>query len=146
MSKQFHAYLMLILISVIWGATFPIIHNSVQNISPILFVLVRFGLAGIFLLPFIWRQFRQKDTASLKFGILLGIVNSGTFILQSMALQTVDSARTGFLTAIYIILVPLMLPLFGFRKPTLSECLAAVVCLYGVYIIYCVYWIGDYNC
>lgn len=135
MNKQVHAYIMLLLVTIIWGATFPIIHNSVQNVDPAVFVVVRFGIAGLLLLPFIWQQFRVRDLASLKYGVILGIINSGTFILQSMALKTVDSARTGFLTAIYIILVPLMLPLFGFRKPTIGECIAAIICLFGVYII-----------
>lgn len=135
MNKQVHAYIMLLLVTVIWGATFPIIHNSVQNVSPIIFVVVRFGIAGLLLLPFVWQQFKVRDFASLKYGIILGLINSGSFILQSMALKTVDSARTGFLTAIYIILVPLMLPLFGFRKPTIGECIAAIICLFGVYII-----------
>lgn len=52
-----------------------------------------------------------------------------------MALEYLDSARVGFLTSVYIVLVPLMLPIFGFKKPTISEAIAAVTCIGGVYII-----------
>lgn len=135
MNQKIHAYLMLFLVAVIWGATFPIIHNSVKTVDPLVFVWIRFSMAGLFLLPFMWRHFRFRDNASFKFGLILGLINGCTFVLQTLALERVDSSRVAFLTATYIILVPLMLPMFGFRKPKLSEGIAAVICLIGVYII-----------
>ena len=135
MNKKLHAYLMLLLVTIIWGATFPVIHYSVQRANPLLFVLIRFAIAGVVLLCIMGKSLLRRDIASLKFGVILGLVNGGTFVLQTTALQSIDSSRTAFLTATYIIMVPLLLPLFGFRKPTFGECSAALVCLFGVYIM-----------
>lgn len=135
MNEKIFAFLMLFLVSVIWGATFPIIHNSVAKVDPLVFVWIRFSIAGVVLLLIMWKKLRQRDIASFKYGVLLGLINGCTFVLQTLALQVLDSSRTAFLTATYIIMVPLLLPFFGFRKPTIGECIAAVICLYGVYII-----------
>ena len=62
-------------------------------------------------------------------------MNSCIFLFQTIALKTLDSPRAAFLSVIYVILVPFLLPFFGFRKPKIIEGIAAIICLYGVYLL-----------
>lgn len=135
MKSSFYAHIILFLITILWGATFPVVHNFGGSDSPTLFVFMRFFIAAIVMLPFIYYRFNLLDLASLKYGFLLGLVNSCIFLFQTIALKTLDSPRAAFLSVIYVILVPFLLPFFGFRKPKIIEGIAAIICLYGVYLL-----------
>ena len=130
-----HAHMMLFFTTLLWGATFPIVRNFGGSGNPIIFVLLRFVLATLVMLPFVYKKLKLTDIWILKYGMLLGGVNSCIFLFQTIALQTLDSPRAAFLASIYVILVPFLLPLFGFRKPRIGEVIAALICLYGVYIL-----------
>lgn len=120
-----------------WGITFPLIHEVVSNYSPSLFVLWRFILAALVMLfPFIdaWRR-RQFSRIDIGYGLAIGIVNSGAFVLQAQSLLYIDSARAAFLTGMNVVMVPLLLPFFALGRPKLIDLAAAVICLFGIYLI-----------
>lgn len=136
-NQETKAFFILLTIPVMWGITFPLIHEIVYNYSPSLFVLWRFWLAAIvMLLPFIdalrRRQFSRID---ILYGLAIGLVNSGAFVLQAQSLLYIDSARAAFLTGMNVVMVPLLLPFFAMGRPRLIDLMAAGVCLAGIYLI-----------
>lgn len=135
--SQTKAFFILLSIPMLWGITFPLMHIVLANTSANLFVFWRFILAGFFLIPVLIVAFRKKSLnwLDLKYGIIIGLINSGSFVFQGMALQLEESARAAFLTGINVVMVPLLLPLFGMGKPKTSELFAAIICLIGIYII-----------
>lgn len=137
MSQQLKAGLMLLLIPILWGITFPLMHIILANLSANFFVFWRFLCAGILLLPIWFYAWRKKSLTirDLRYGILIALTNSGGYVFQGMALQHEDSARAAFVTGVNVILVPLLLPLFGMRRPRVLEIVAAIICLGGIYII-----------
>ena len=73
-------------------------HQIVANYAPSLFVFWRFILAALIMSPLfisaiIRRKFRWGD---VRYGLILGILNSGSFILQAMSLKYMDSSRAAF--------------------------------------------------
>lgn len=137
MTTTTKAFLMLLTVPMLWGVTFPLMHIVLAHMSVNLFVFWRFMLAGIFLLPVLVVAYWRKSCTvnDLKFGIIIGLINSGTFVFQGMALQLEDSSRAAFLTGINVILVPLLLPIFGLGRPKANDLLAAIICIVGIYII-----------
>ena len=136
-NRETKAFLILLTIPVMWGITFPLIHEVVSNYSPSLFVLWRFLLAAmVMLLPFIraWKK-RQFSRVDILYGLAIGIVNSGAFVLQAQSLLYIDSARAAFLTGMNVVMVPLLLPFFAMGRPKIIDLAAAVVCLGGIYLI-----------
>lgn len=131
------AYALLWLVPVIWGVTFPIIHLVIKDISANLFVFWRFLIAGAVLLPVFIQAISKKSVRfrDIKYGLILGVINSGAFICQSMALNHGNSAEVAFLTGVNVILVPFLMPLFGLRSPRFIEIIAALVCLFGIYLV-----------
>src|SRR5476649_2960574 len=91
-------YFMLMLVPIFWALTFPFIHISVQSISPETFVFWRFLLAALLLLPFVLTKLNKLNLYIVFWGIVLGLLNGGTFIFQTIGLETVSSARTAFIT------------------------------------------------
>lgn len=137
MSIERKALLMIFIIPVLWGATFPLIHKVVAVYNPVVFVYWRFLVSSIILLPVLILAIchRQIKRIELIYGLLIGFMNSGAFILQSIALQYVDSSRTAFLTGVNVVLVPLLIPFFALAKPKKIELIAAVLCLFGIYLL-----------
>jgi len=129
------ATLYLFLVTVIWGLTFPLVHNAVAHIDPFLFVFLRFLLGAITLLPLVWVSIKKTETKLLMGSIILGIVNSAAYTTQTISLQTESAARVAFITGLCVILVPFFMPLFKLGKPRLLEIICALICLIGLYIL-----------
>lgn len=137
MRIETRALFILFTIPVMWGITFPLIHKIVATYSPALFVVWRFLLAALILLPaFIGACSRRELSAGdVRYGLIIGVINSGAFLLQAIALQWLGSSRTAFLSGLNVIMVPLLLPFFNLGRPKKVDLVAALFCLLGIYLI-----------
>ncbi|MBX9597981.1 MAG: DMT family transporter [Burkholderiales bacterium] len=137
MSRELKAYLILLTIPVMWGIAFPLMHRIVADYAPSLFVFWRFILAALIMSPlFISTMIKRKfNWGDVRYGLILGALNSGSFILQAMSLKYMDSSRAAFLTGINVVMVPFLLPLFRMGRPRVIEIVAALFCLWGIYLI-----------
>ena len=144
--KQELKYLpMLVLTALIWGAAF--VAQSVGNeyVGPFTFNSVRSLLGGAVLLPLIPllgrlsgnrregdAPFDQKNlwVGGVLCGVILGLASS----LQQWALQYAGVGKAGFITALYIVIVP-VLGVFFHRRPGAKVWLAVAVALAGLYLL-----------
>jgi drug/metabolite transporter (DMT)-like permease len=135
MNKAIRADLLFVLLTVIWGGTFPLIRDAMSFIAPGEFVFFRFVLAGCILLPFVLRFLNKISWAMLLFGAVLGCLNYGTYVFQSAGLETISSARAAFITGTSAVIVPFLAPLAGLGKPTRLDLLSVLLCLLGLYVL-----------
>ncbi|MDF2690722.1 MAG: transporter drug/metabolite exporter family [Gammaproteobacteria bacterium] len=140
MKSFFKADLYLLLTTVIWGVTFPLIENAVVYINPSWFVAIRFLFASLFLLPWVFIDLKRTQRSLLIGAFILGVINAGSFILQTMGLQTVDAPTTAFITSTYVIIVPFLLPLFKLGKAKKLDILCSMICLGGLYELTSSHW------
>jgi drug/metabolite transporter (DMT)-like permease len=108
---------------------------SVQFVSPETFVFWRFLLAACLLLPFIFKRLRQLNWYTLFWGMVLGLLNGGTFIFQTIGLETISSARAAFITGSCVMLVPILSLLMRLGRPVKNDFIFAGICLLGLYIL-----------
>jgi drug/metabolite transporter (DMT)-like permease len=106
----------LVVITVVWGATFLIVHIAVQYSGPWFFVGVRFIAAGIISAVVFARVLRAITWREVAAGSSIGVMIFLGYGLQTVGLQTVDSSTSAFITALYVPLVP-VLQWIVFRKP-----------------------------
>jgi drug/metabolite transporter (DMT)-like permease len=135
MKSSSKANLYLILITAIWGGTFPFIRDAVAHLDPYIFVFVRFILGAILIIPIAWNELKKSSYSLIKMGIILGVLNSAAFISQTIALQMISSSRTAFITGFYVIVIPLLSPLFKLGRPRSIDIICAAICLCGLYIL-----------
>lgn len=135
MRKELVALLMLILVTFFWGLTFPVIHVAVAYISPAQFVFWRFLLAAIILLFFVRGHVFKTGRATLVFGLVLAVLNCGTYVFQTIGLESISAARSAFITGTSVVMVPLLALLFKMSRPGLWGWVASFVCLTGLYIL-----------
>ncbi len=99
------AYGGLIFIAAIWGSTFPIIKNTLNYIDPLSFLVFRFLIASVFLLPFTIRKIRKKDAF---FGFLVGIPLFIGYATQTIGLNYTSPSMSGLITGLYVVLTPVL--------------------------------------
>lgn len=128
-------YIALFLTTLFWGMTFVVIHLAAPFINTDLFVLIRFILGTLFLFPFILKLLPKTKPHHLLAGALLGLFNITTYISQTQGLKTLDPASSAFITEMSVIFVPMLLPLFSKRIPTLIEGVACLFSLLGLYVL-----------
>src|SRR5215472_2380746 len=119
MPRAMKAHVLLVLITFIWGATFVIVKNAVeQDATPLLFNFVRMMMASIALGLLFSRDIPRISRPSFVAGALSGIFLWLGYEFQTTGLRLTTASKSAFITGLSVILVPLLLMLFWGRKPT----------------------------
>ena len=149
MSKKVVGALELLLTSFIWGIAFVAQSVGMQYIGPFTFNCVRFFIGGVILIPVILilnnrnkdekkSQNIQKSEEKRKYtvwgGILCGILLCSASTFQQMGICRTSVGKAGFITALYIIIVPL-LGIFLHKKITLFLGTSTIIAMLGFYLL-----------
>jgi drug/metabolite transporter (DMT)-like permease len=109
--SRVQANFVLLLVGAMWGMGFVAQSTAMETIGPFFFVGLRFGVAGVSMLPFAWREARRrgqrlspKDWRAFAF---IGALLFGGMAAQQTGLMTTTVTNSGFLTGLYVIMVPL---------------------------------------
>ncbi|ADV66518.1 DMT family transporter [Deinococcus maricopensis] len=123
MSPHARGLLLLILVTAIWGSTFPVIKGATDTLAPPILIAWRFTVGAVTLLPLllIRRQPRPAGTAlpprSLpRDALMLGAWLIAGYGTQTIALQTTTANRAAFFTALSVVLVPLWVTVAGRQR------------------------------
>ena len=127
---------MLLLTAVIWGAGFLAQQLGMDHVGPWTFGVVRNALAVLALLPVIaWRRRPAGAARDLALGSLAcGTALFSASMAQQVGLQYTSAGLSGFLTAIYVLLVPVFGCLAG-RKPPRRVWTGVAIALVGLFLI-----------
>ena len=125
------ADLLLLAAAAVWGTTFVVVKAGLRDVSPLLFVAVRFTAAAALVAPVVfWRRGRPTAFA-WRAGIAAGVPLLVGFALQTVGLQWTPPGRAAFLTGLYVVFVPLLAPLLGARRADARTWAAVVLALAG---------------
>ncbi len=101
--------LSLLFVTVVWGATFPVLKIATAQLSGVETSALRFLLAALCMLPWALRAPRKAWWD----GALLGALVLFSYVAQAYGLQFISSNRSAFLTSLNVLMVPLLGLLFG---------------------------------
>ncbi len=125
------ADLLLLAAAAVWGTTFVVVQAGLRDVSPLLFVAVRFTAAAVLVAPLVlWRRGRPTSHAWWA-GAAAGLPLLAGFALQTVGLQWTAPGRAAFLTGLYVVLVPLLAPLAGARMADARTWAAVALALAG---------------
>ncbi len=117
----------LVLVTVIWGTTFPIVKSATESLSPAVLTAMRFLVAALVLSP--WLRFASRQL--WLDGGLIALVLFISYLTQVIGLSSISSSRAAFITGLNVIIVPLILPFVRQRVPW-TAFLAGAVALFGI--------------
>lgn len=148
MKKQIPGSICLLIATIIWGSTFIAQSVGMELIEPYTFQAVRNALAVPFLMLviFLFDKGKTRKTSYIrlwkdpklwKAGLVCG---SALFLaagLQQIGLVYTTAGKAGFITAMYIVLVPI-LGLFLGKRPSAACWISVLVATVGLYLLSCV--------
>lgn len=146
--KNWEKSILLLITAVIWGAAFVAQSVGMEHIGPFTFTCVRNILGGLVLIPCIsilnkWKGRQESQTGEkqpqdrrslLVGGICCGIVLCMASNLQQVGILHTTVGKAGFITALYIVIVPVM-GLFFKRKCGIQVWLGVFIALAGFYLL-----------
>lgn len=135
----------LLLATLIWGTAFVAQSVGMDHVGPFTFQAARYVLAIAFLIPVSYlfdaskgqrkAYFSNwKDQRLWKVGILCGLSLFIAASLQQIGIQYTDAGKAGFITTMYIVLVPVC-GLFFRKKPSLSALVCILIAVAGLYLL-----------
>ncbi len=143
MDKQLKGSLTLFGAVIIWGSAFIAQSMGMELIGPFTFQAIRCGLAVLFLIPVSFLFDRKPGAVKRwleprlwKSGLICGLALFAAASLQQVGLVYTDAGKAGFLTAMYIVLVPI-LGLFLGQKPGRAAWFSVVLAVTGLYMLSC---------
>jgi drug/metabolite transporter (DMT)-like permease len=117
---------LLILVStVLWGSTFVVIKGALGQADPLELVFFRSAIAVLVAAPFL----RWTDSKALRAGLELGVWMGMGHILQTVGLMHTTTNKSAFLTALYVLFVPIMNALWGKKVSVAVWCCAGLALL-----------------
>lgn len=127
--------LCLVLAGVIWGANFVLVKLALEHTTPLYYLGLRFGLGAVLLLPISWSRMRRLGGRDWLMGVGVGLLLFCGFALQTIGLDSISPGVSGFLTNLYVIMVPIILGLLTARWPSPLVWLGVVVVIGGLALL-----------
>ena len=132
LNKSQWADFLLLLVTLVWGSTFVIVKWAIEDLPPFPFLAIRFALAFISLLPFLWFQKAHISKGTLLKGAALGVFLFSGYAWQTVGLQYTTASNAGFITGLSVVFVPALVILTTRRLPSPSLLLGILCALVGL--------------
>lgn len=129
----------LLLTALVWGATFVIVQNAIAFLEPFTFNGVRFTMAGLLLLIWLFlferQQLKMLERRILLSGIFIGFWLFVGYAAQTAGLMYTTSSKAGFITGLSVVLVPVFSFLFLKHKPSQQAIFGIILATGGLYFL-----------
>jgi drug/metabolite transporter (DMT)-like permease len=130
--------------TVAFGATFKIVQDALEEMTPVGFILLRFVVGTLVLLPIAWRVgWRRRDVHApgetprsfAVAGLLLGAVAFGGYWLQNLGLQRTTTSSSAFITGLFVVFTPMVETVARRRAPTRAVLAAVATAAVGLFLL-----------
>ncbi len=122
-------------VTLAWGTSFALVKEALEHTSPANFLFLRFALACLVLGPVAWRRRRFWSSRFIWPGVVVGFFLFGAFISQAFGLVFTTASRSGFITGLNVILVPLLTIVLFRRLPPRQALVGAGLAFGGLYLL-----------
>jgi drug/metabolite transporter (DMT)-like permease len=138
-TQRWQADLALAVVALVWGTTFVIVKQAITQISALYFLSLRFTLASVCLLILFLPAFRRMSGRQLwnglRSGFLTGLLLWAGYVLQTFGLHYTSAGNSGFLTGLYIVLVPIIGAIIYRQKPNGREIVGLILAAMGMVVM-----------
>ncbi len=136
--------LALIGVTAIWGSTFVVVKDAVEQMPVTDFLTWRFGLAALVMLAIRPRSVAALGPSGRRAGVIVGLALGAGYLLQTLGLQHTSAAVSGFITGMFVVLTPLgsalllkaRVPLLAWSAVALATVGLALMSLHGFAVGY----------
>jgi drug/metabolite transporter (DMT)-like permease len=122
----------LLAVTAVWGITFVVIKEALNETSVEAFLFVRFALAFVFLLGYLMSERQSVPLSTVTAGVILGVMLHLAYFFQTAGLQYTSATNAGFITGFNVVMVPILSTVFLRRPPTIAAFSGAVLATIGL--------------
>nr|WP_277560355.1 DMT family transporter [Acinetobacter beijerinckii] len=125
----------LIFITMIWGGTFLAVQYALNFSSPMFFVGCRFAVAALAIFLISIQSISGLTLKEVMAGTAIGVVIAIGYGTQTIALQSILSSESAFLTALYVPLVPILMWVIFQKRPSLMTWIGTTLAFIGLVLL-----------
>jgi drug/metabolite transporter (DMT)-like permease len=136
--RRFAAEAALVGAALLYGVTFPLVHDALDDITPFAYLLGRFGIATLILLPAALPALRTPgpDRRMLvRAGLTAGVILFGGYATQTVGLQYTSPSTSAFITGLYVVITPIIESAISRRLPRPPVLAGIVIATVGLYLL-----------
>jgi drug/metabolite transporter (DMT)-like permease len=137
-NRRFAAEAALLGAALMYGLTFPIVHDALDDITPFAYLVGRFGLATLVLAPVTVGALRTRgpDRRMLvRAGLIAGLLMFGGYATQTVGLQYTSPSSSAFITGLYVVITPVIESVILKRPPRTPVVAGIVIATVGLYLL-----------
>jgi len=134
-AARLRADLLLLTAALVWGSGFVAARIGAQHLDPWVYNGLRFLLGAVVLLPLVIRRLRGLSRIELWGGLAAGLLLLAASNLQQVGLAFTTAGQAGFVTGLYVVLVPLFQALLLRRWPRWHAWVASILAAIGLFLL-----------
>ena len=135
MNKKINAQIGLLLVTIVWGLTFVMVKDALNDAPPFSFATLRFGLATLLTILIINREIINIRLEEYIAGIICGCLLFLGYAFQNFGLMNTTATKSAFITSVSVLIVPILLVIFKVQKVKLRIWIAVVLATLGLYLL-----------
>ena len=135
MNKNITAHIGLIFVNIIWGLTFVMVKEALNDAPPFTFITLRFVLATILTLLIIKKKIFTLTKQEIWGGIVCGFFLFLGYAFQNFGLMHTTATKSAFITSIAVLMVPILLVILNIQKVQLRTWIAVLLATAGLYLL-----------
>ena len=136
--RRFAAEGALVVAAFLFGTTFPLVQDALEDVTPFGYLVLRFTIAVVVLAPFavlIARRDGYERRALVRVGVVAGLLLFGGYATQTIGLQYTSPSTSAFITGLYVVFTPFVAALVERVLPSRRIVASAVVAMVGLYLL-----------
>ena len=135
MNNKLTAQIGLFLVTIIWGVTFILVKQALNDCPPFFFATLRFGLATILAIALANRKLFLLTNNEIIGGIICGFFLFLGFGFQNFGLMNTTASKSAFITSVSVLLVPILLVMFKLQNVKWRIWIAVLLATMGLYLL-----------
>src|SRR5438270_10314543 len=136
MPRALKAHILLILVTLVGGATFVVIKSAVeQDATPLMFNFIRMTFAAVVLAGMFYTGIAKIGRHSFVDGALTGVFLWLGYEFQTTGIRLTSASKSAFITGISVVLVPLFLMVFWGRKTSTWTAVGVLAAIIGLFLL-----------
>jgi drug/metabolite transporter (DMT)-like permease len=134
-SRRLRNEALLALNTVIWGGTFLVVKYEVKLSGPFTYLAACYAVGSLTLALIFHKRLAHITRAELRGGLLLGLVLFAGYAFQTTGLQFTSVSKAGFITGLYVPLVPIFFFVFLRQRPAFTAIIGVVLSFAGLFLL-----------
>lgn len=133
--KGYLSDLSLLFVAAVWGGGFVAVKDALNSVTPMLLMALRFIFASVIMYTFLFKWIGKVTIKDFKKGSVVGLILFTAFAFQTYGLKYTTASKQGFLTATYVVMVPLVYWMLYKKRPKLKAFIGSFITIIGIGLI-----------